>query len=298
MPAMTSVPRERLVVGVDRRGRSQAALDWAAAEAGRRGADLDVVYAFMPPPVISPIGVPGPAEDAAPYEVDAKRVLDDAIDSVPYSIRHTLPHVSPLAVMDRASSALLDTAEGADLLVVGTRKRGAVGGLIGSVSHQCVHHAHCPVVVVPPGWTVTPPKRIVVGVDGSEPSAAALRWALDEAHRWKAAITVVHAWNTPYPVEPWGVVVTPIDRDAFRAGSKALVDKMVKAAGAGSEHSVDAMLVEEAAGPGLVGAAADADLLVVGSRGRGGFAALLVGSVSLHCVQAARCPVAVIRPVS
>lgn len=294
-------PWARVVVGIERHSHSQAALDWGAAEAARRGAELDVVYAWLPPHVVAQIGIPGAATDLAPCEALAKRLLDDAIAAVPIEVRRSVRQVTPISVQDRPSAALLETAAGADLLVVGSRGRGPITGLLGSVSHQCVHHALCPVTVVPPGWPTTPPKRIVVGVDRSDVSAAALRWALEEAVRWEAELAVVHAWNTPYPVEPWGLVVTPIDRNEFFEGSRALIEDMVEAAitaGAPRSASITPLPVEDAAGPGLVRAAADADLLVVGSRGRGGFAALLVGSASLHCLHAASCPVAIIRAPS
>jgi nucleotide-binding universal stress UspA family protein len=253
------------------------------------------------PTVMAPLGVPYPVSDLAPIEARAKAVLEDAIDAVPAATTRLIPLVSPIVVPGSAGRALVDTATGADLLVVGARGRGALRGLLGSVSHQCVHHAACPVVVVPGGEAVPSAaswERVVVGVDGSDASAAALRWALEEAARWDAELTVVHTWETPYPVEPWGFVITPAHPDDFRTGSVALISNMVDAAvaeGAPRPASVVPLSVEDAAGAGLIGAASGADLLVVGSRGRGGFAALLVGSVSLHCLHEAPCPVAVVR---
>jgi nucleotide-binding universal stress UspA family protein len=293
--------RPRVVVGVSRDHGSRRALEWAAAEAARRGADLDVVHAWDMPSVMAPLGVPYPESDVAPVEARAKVVLDDAVAAVPAATRRLIPLVSPIVVPGSAGRALVETATGADLLVVGARGRGALRGLLGSVSHQCVHHAACPVVVVPGGDATTGAsswQRVVVGVDGSDASAAALRWALDEAARWDAELTVVHTWETPYPVEPWGFVITPAHPDDFRTGSIALISNMVDAAiaaGASRPASVVPLSVEDAAGPGLISAAGGADLLVVGSRGRGGFAALLVGSVSLHCLHEAPCPIAVIR---
>ena len=154
--------------------------------------------------------------------------------------------------------------------------------------------------MIPGDWPVdTAPKRIVVGIDGSGGSARALRWAMDEAARWSVPLTVVHSWYTPYPVEPWGVVVTPEDRELFIEEARTLTDRMLAAAvedGASQPPKVVPMTIEEAAGPALVDAAADADMLVVGSRGRGGFAALLLGSTSLHCLHHAERPVVVVPP--
>jgi nucleotide-binding universal stress UspA family protein len=136
------------------------------------------------PTVMAPMGVPYPVSDVAPIEARAKAVLEEAIGAVPAATRRQIPLVSPIAVPGSAGRALLDTATGADLLVVGARGRGALRGLLGSVSHQCVHHAACPVVVVPGGEAVPSAaswERVVVGVDGSDASAAALRWALEEA---------------------------------------------------------------------------------------------------------------------
>lgn len=288
----------RVVVGVGHPDKCLSSLGWAFAEAGRRVTELDVVHAWLLPHDVSPVGIPGPALDAAPFEAHAKRLLDDAIAQVPADLRHAVHVVRPLAVQDRASKALLEASSDADLLVVGSRGRRALAGLLGSVSHQCVHHATCPVAVVPPNWPIErTPARIVVGVDGSAGSARALRWALDEAERWASALIVVHSWYTPYPVEPWGVVVTPRDRDLFDKGGRELIGDMVDLAvadGASRPSSLTVMPIEDASGPALVHASGDADLLVVGSRGRGGFAALLVGSTSLHCLHHANCPVVVV----
>jgi nucleotide-binding universal stress UspA family protein len=292
---MTHVPR--VVVGVDGPG-SRAPLEWAVGEAIRRDAELDVVYAFHPGHDVSPIGLPGPAIDMAPYESAAKVLVDDAISSLHPERRSALRNLQRITVPDGAGAALVEASKGADLLVVGQRGRGPLTGLLGSVSHQVVHHAPCPVTVVPVNWPpMQVPARIVVGVDGSESSQVALRWALDETVRWGSELVVAHAWTTPYPVEPWGLVVTPKDHDRFEHMSRDLIEAMVARAiadGAPEPRAWTARTIEDAAGPALVHAAMDADLLVVGSRGRGGFAALLVGSTSLQCLHRANCPVTIV----
>jgi nucleotide-binding universal stress UspA family protein len=290
----------RVVAGVDGSTEHVAPVAWAYHEAGRRGAALDLVHAWSLPLEISPLGVPGDGFDPATFEAGAKQRLDHVVAAVSATLRDDVASVNLLTPCGGASRALLEASEDADLLVVGQRGRGALLGLLGSVSHQCVHHVRCPIAVVPTDWpSGATPERVVVGVDGSSGSAAALRWAMDEAALWGTPLTVVHSWYTPYPVEPWGVVVTPDDRELFIGDALAMIDEMVTTAehgGARRPAKVVPMTIEEAAGPALVHASDAADLLVVGSRGRGGFSALLLGSTSLHCVHHAECPVIVVPP--
>ena len=288
--------KSRIVVGVGRPDASKGVLEWAMSEATRRAAVLEVIHAFHPQYDISPEGIPGPALDLAPYEAAAKALIDEAIELVPRARRPDVPDVQRVVAGASPGAALVEASADADLLVVGRHERRALPRRLGSVAHQCVHHGRCPVTVVPIEWSPQPVARIVVGVDGSDTSKLALRWALNEAALWDAALVVAHAWNTPYPVEPWGMVVTPKDRRVFEQGSRDLIETMVAEAvrqGA-PEPEWTSCSVEDASGPGLVHLAADADLLVVGSRGRGGFAALLLGSTSLQCLHHASCPVTVV----
>jgi nucleotide-binding universal stress UspA family protein len=135
--------------------------------------------------------------------------------------------------------------------------------------------------------------RIVVGVDGSAGSQRALRWALEEARLRNASVHVVHAWHAPYVMpSPMAPVVTyeydPIQRTAE--------DVLAGAVRAEDTRGLDVheVLVCDSAAPALLDAAKGADLLVVGSRGRGGFAGLLLGSVSQSVAQHAPCPVVVV----
>ncbi|HEX4820401.1 MAG TPA: universal stress protein [Acidimicrobiales bacterium] len=287
----------RVVVGIDGFGNSRAPLDWALNEAVRRSVELEVVHAFGPGYDVSSSGIPGPVIDISRYEAAAKAYVDEVVGTIHAKQRAALPSLQRVVIPSAPGAALVDASERASMLVVGRRGRGAVTGLLGSVSHQCVHHAHCPVTVVPPDWTQMPVRKIVVGIDGSAESERALRWALAEAAQWRAELVVVHAWFTPYPVEPWGVVVTPTDRDRFDVEARELIEASVSAAvrDGAPEPSWAAMAIEDASGSALVQASSDADLLVVGSRGRGGFRALLLGSTSLQCLHHAHCPVTVVR---
>ena len=135
-------------------------------------------------------------------------------------------------------------------------------------------------------------RRIVVGVDGSESSARALTWALGEAQRGGGTLQLVSAWMFPMAL---GYAFTTSVHDV-RDLARDVVDRAVaRVAEAAPGVPVSGETVEQPAGPGLVAAAKDAELLVVGSRGRGGFEGLLLGSVSQYCTRHATCSVVVVR---
>ncbi len=136
---------------------------------------------------------------------------------------------------------------------------------------------------------------IVVGIDGSDASKAALEWALAEADLRGDSVRAVHAWAMPYVA--YGYPGWTVDPEDFHAAAQATLDQTVAAA-VGEENGdveVESKLVEGLTAETLLAEAADADLLVVGSRGHGGFAGLLLGSVSHQCAQHAGCPVVIIR---
>jgi nucleotide-binding universal stress UspA family protein len=137
---------------------------------------------------------------------------------------------------------------------------------------------------------------IVVGVDGSAGARAALRWACDEAQLRHAQLRVVHAWGMPYM--PAGVGYVPLPeptlRDAAKAGARHVLDEELGAIEPGSV-TVEAVLAEGSPVAVLLEAGKNADLLVVGSRGHGGFVELLLGSVGQQLTQHAPCPVVVVR---
>jgi nucleotide-binding universal stress UspA family protein len=138
---------------------------------------------------------------------------------------------------------------------------------------------------------------IVVGVDGSSESKAALRWALDEARLRGATLRVVRAWTTPLVYEGAFIPPDALDTDALQQEAAEALDELIgQASGAETPVSVERLVVQGAPARVLVEAAEQADLLVVGSRGHGGFAGLLLGSVSQQCAHHAPCPVVIIRP--
>jgi len=134
-------------------------------------------------------------------------------------------------------------------------------------------------------------ERIVVGVDGSEAARDALRWAVDEARRRNATVEAVYAWHQPY-VSGYAYM-GEISLGDFEADAQQLLDAAVDAVDAGGV-AVERKLVAGAAAGSLVDEAKGASLLVVGSRGRGGFTGLLLGSVSQQVAHHAACPVVII----
>ena len=140
-------------------------------------------------------------------------------------------------------------------------------------------------------------KQIVVGIDGSPTSRAALHWALDEARAHGAAVTVVHAWHDPYTGSALPFAPGLIDPTSYHAVGERLLDSVVDAENlSGLSEPVRRLVVHDSAAHALVEAADGADLLVVGSRGHGGFTGLLLGSVSQQVIHHARCPVVVLPP--
>jgi nucleotide-binding universal stress UspA family protein len=143
---------------------------------------------------------------------------------------------------------------------------------------------------------------IVVGVDGSEASHEALRWAADEAELRDARIVAVHAWSF-VPAQPMGdpgMLAMPAgdlagQLSAESEAANTVLDDSLKTAFGESAPEVEQRVVEGDAGEAVVAAAASADLVVVGSHGRTGLKAALLGSVSRHVVDHAKCPVVVVK---
>jgi nucleotide-binding universal stress UspA family protein len=146
-------------------------------------------------------------------------------------------------------------------------------------------------------------KAIVVGVDGSDASTEALRWAADEARLRFAPLVAVHAWSfvAAQPIGDPGMLAMPAgdlagQLDAENEAARGALDAIVaEALGTDAGVEVEKRLVEGDAGDALVAASASAELLVVGSHGRSGFKAALLGSVSRHVVSHAACPVVVVK---
>ncbi len=223
------------------------------------------------------------------------------------------PQAETHVVPGPAADALLEASADADMLVLGRRQRGRLGRrVLGSVSSTVVEHARVPVTVVRHGDPADPADgtitvdgseevaargpRVVVGVDSSAPSVAALRHAAEVAARTGADLEAVFAWQittlAPLPGS-WGWAPPIDDYEQFAA---EVLQSAVAAAGHGlPAERVHERVVHGQASKALVTAAGGADRLVVGARGLGGFDRLLLGSVSRQVLDFSPCPVTVVR---
>ena len=290
---MTTIPglqrtdgSEIWIVGHDGSVGADLAARWALTQVTGRPATVEVVHAC---PIATPV-VPsssGSITDRAPAP------LRTEIDAVVARFVAAGVDAEAQIVVGVASQMLLEASARADLLVVGSRGRGGFNRLLlGSVSAQCAAYARNPVVVVPTTADAdVPVRKVVVGVDGSERSIAALTWALSFAPP-DATFEVIGAWSE----SRMGSIAMMQDlSDELRSTREAFHDLL---------DAIDPELVggrefrrrfeHEHPKSALVDAATAADLLVVGQRGHSGLSAAILGSVTTHVLHLSHAPVAVI----
>jgi nucleotide-binding universal stress UspA family protein len=294
---MTRTGNRRIIVGVDGSPQSRTALEWAAREGQRTGAPVDAVLVYGSGLAWIDVG-----SDAQPLIVthsaeQAKDVLHEAIAEADLPPEDEV-RVTPLVVLGDPSWALADLGRSASLLVVGTRGRGGFRGLLlGSVSQRCAERCPCPVVVVPSDHVAptngTGGRRIVVGVDGSAQARRALEWAIAEADP-ADEIDVVLAYERDLM---WAVTAPDLVAQIETSTAAAAGETLHNTLGSIPSSTEETRFAHVVAGEPwrvLVDRAEAADLLVVGSRGRGGFAGLLLGSVSHRCAERSPCPVVIV----
>ncbi|WP_353950210.1 universal stress protein [Knoellia sp. S7-12] len=291
---------EAVVVGYDESCEGANALGWAASHAEAFGLPLKVVYAARAP-------------ESATSRVDVVRAENtDRLGRAALVARRGADRAKELqptlkvhcqgAVGNPAAELVMQSA-GASVVVVGRRTTRPTNSL-GSISFAVGAHARCPVVVVPlqTHLQLGPGCPVVVGVDGSASSEEAVLFAADTADRARADLVLLSAWVRPSP-EPWMPAPTSADGrhdDVVAAVELEAAGRHVRAAvSLVREKYPDVTTIQRVhqgrAADALIEESARAGLLVVGSRGRGGFAGLMLGSVSRDVLRQAEIPVAVVR---
>ena len=281
-----------ILVPFDGSPDAKHALLWAADESVRTSTPVRVIVVneVMPPTWGGIAGASGMAVVTEGYVLDATALLEDAQKTLADA---GVGHVTVEKRSGHVVDELLRAAASSSTLVVGSRGHGRVDeALLGSVSQHLARHATCPVVVVrepkDPGV-----RRIVVGIDGSQTSAGALEYACRRAETTGETVVAIHGWHVRTPsTDVWSSAPRSIDADEH----ELLLAESI--AGVREDHP-DVRLEQEVVAVSpiecLVDASASASLVVVGSRGRGFFSGMLLGSVSQGVLHAATCPVAVVR---
>ena len=287
--------RRPVVAGVDGSECALQAVRWAAAEAALRHLPLRLVAAHTWP-AGGLVGDPG-------LGIDPQAVLRDVVRGQLAAAEAVVAEVVPGLPVEKAEvegdpvAVLAGESERAELLVLGDRGLGGFTGLlIGSVAVALCTQAGCPVVVVR-GADVDPTaprcEPVVVGVDGSPASEAAVAFAVEAAALRGVPLVAVHAWRDML-VDP--TMAPLVDWDAVESDEREVLAERL--AGLRTSHPdlvVRKLVVRDRPARALVDESRGAQLVVVGSRGRGGLRGLLLGSVSQQLLHHAHCPVAVVR---
>jgi nucleotide-binding universal stress UspA family protein len=282
--------RGPVVVGVDGTPEARIATAIAAWEAARREVSLRLVHAHRPPDLAG-----------------SRERIDDRLRALTKELRDGYPGliVETSVVSGGAAGTLVAASERASLVVVGTRARDGVRGhLAGSVAAQVATHASAPVIAVRTthAWQADPDaftgRPVVVGVDGSTESMSALAFAVGEAVARQAPLYAVYAWDVRDVHDVESIEEDP-DYDVSLEAEKA-ERLLAEATGGWSERYPDLRIIRRPVHDldpveTLTRFAADAGLVVVGSRGHGGFLGLRLGSTVDGLIRYAPVPVAVVR---
>ncbi len=276
---------QRVIVAYDGSADADRGLDWAVEHARARNLPLEVIAS------------------AGDLQYLPERTADQADQLVESWLGTAAARLEESGFADwttavtkaRIVPALLEESASASMVVLGAQGHGVLGGmLLGSVSQHLTRHASCPVVVVR-GQHTAGSKRVVVGVDGSEAGLDALAFGFEHAADIGGTVVAVHGGSAAAMTGPWDVDVAPGVAEQMDAAQRLLAEAV---AGLREQHP-DVPLELQAMPVPAVRALTDvsltAALVVVGTRGRGGFTGLLLGSVSSGVVQHAHCTVAVVR---
>ena len=283
-----------VLVGVDGSASAADAVRWAATEAAARGARLRLVSVFTPLPAghLHDLGL------EAAYKQQVRTTTAAALEAAVELAGHTAPGVVTEAelVTGYPAPILVEESSSAALTIVGSRGLGGFSGLlVGSIAVTLASRGHSPVVVVRgehSRWAGAD-RPVVVGIDGSPTSETAVAAAFEEAALRSAPLLAVHSWLDAV-FQPTAAVM--FDRNALQVEEQSVLAERL----AGWEQNfpdleVRRTVVEDRPAHALITASERAQLVVVGTRGRGGVAGLLLGSVSHALLHHAHCPVLVVQ---
>ncbi|MFJ1768099.1 universal stress protein [Amycolatopsis sp. NPDC088138] len=291
----------RITVGVDGSAGSTAALVWAARTASLRHLRLRIVHGLQLAGLYYGGGMAGADAGALSdaIQADGQRIIAEArglVASIDKDLVVTteLPDDPPVPM-------LIDESRHARMLVVGRSGAGGFAGmLVGATAATVASHAHCPVALIrgrEDTAMVPDSGPVVVGIDGSANSEPALGVAFEEASLRGVPLVAAHAWNDVTYEDTHGTARIRTQPETLEEGERRLLAERL--AGWREKYpdvGIQPLLVRDRPRHVLLEASETAQLVVVGSHGRGGFTGMLLGSTSQALVQHARCPVLVVRP--
>jgi len=291
-----SLKRYGIVAGVDGSAASNAAVFWAARDAAMRNVPLTLVHAFNTFVPTFP-QIPMPTGVAVWQEDDGRKALEQAVkiaeDAVPAERKSA---ITSEVKCSPPVSTLIEMSEEAEMVVVGRTGHGAVArAVLGSVSSGVVHRAKCPVAVIHEEASYLPHSHhapVLVGIDGSPASELATGIAFDEASRRGVELKALHAWSDVEYFELPGYDWTAVRAEAERNLAECLAGWQERY----PDVTVQRLVVRDRPARQLVEQSESAQLVVLGSHGRGWLSGTMLGSVSNAVVQSILVPVIVARP--
>ena len=281
-----------VVVAVDGSEASKNAVLWAANTATKRGIPLRIASSYTMPQFLYAEGMVPPKELYEDLQNETAARIEEA-----RVIAHTIAEGSPIDM-------LLELSHDVTMIVMGSRGMGGLSGMVmGSVSANVVSHAHCPVVVVRENNAVTADNKygpVVVGVDGSEVSGKATAYAFREAQARGAELVAIHTWmDMQAQTSLAGLAAAQAEwGEIEKEQGELLSERLEPFENEYPDVKVTRIIARDRPVRALADAAQGAQLVVVGSHGRGGFRGMLLGSTSRALLQSSPCPVMVVRPES
>lgn len=270
---------EKYIIGVDGSEQSRAALDWGLARATQAGASVELLYVADDSFLSESVAFLSEAQQASEQMLEAERQYALA-SGFTGTVTGTAVVGHPIAEVEEASKR-------ADLVILGAHAGSKLSGsFFGTRSVKIAAVAHCPVAVVPFETEGDPAPGVVVGVDGSEASQKAIAFAAEQASMRHVPLIAVYAWMpplTPGLEYLWSEELVESQRSA---AEEAIAIGTAGLAARYPDLKIDRRIVQAPPVAALLQAAENADMIVVGSRGRGGISRLLLGSVSHGVLQA------------